>query len=82
MNMKKMLKNQKNPKPNKNKRRVSVFVTVKKLLDERDAKGRETYGGTLFANNGRNSIQDALEEALDLVVYLTQLAIEQKIIKQ
>ena len=80
--MSKLLKNQKNPKPQNGKRRKSVFVTVKRLLDERDAKGRKTYGGTLFANNGRNAIQDALEEALDLAVYLTQLAIEQKIIKQ
>lgn len=80
--MSKLLKNQKNPKPQKGKRRKSVFVTVKKLLDERDAKGRKTYGGTLFAHNGRNAIQDALEEALDLTVYLTQLAIEHKIIKQ
>lgn len=80
--MAKLLKQQKNPPKSKSKRRKSVFLTVKRLLDERDERGRKTYGGTLFPNNGRSAIQDALEEALDLAVYLTQLAIEQKIIKQ
>jgi hypothetical protein len=78
--MAKLLKEQKNPKKS-NKRRKSVFLTVERLLKERDAKGRATYGGTLFPHNGRSAIQDALEEALDLAVYLTQLAIEQGIIK-
>lgn len=80
--MAKLLKKQSKPRKNRQKRRKSVFVTVKRLLDERDERGRKTYGGTLFAHNGRSAIQDALEEALDLTVYLTQLAIEQKVIKQ
>lgn len=36
----------------------------------RDKTGRERYGTPLQAGNGRNSLQDAYEEALDLVVYL------------
>jgi hypothetical protein len=79
--MPKLLKTQKKSKKSPPKNTKTVFEIVKQLLDERDAKGRATYGGSLYPFNGRSSIQDALEEALDLTVYLTQLAIEQKIIK-
>jgi hypothetical protein len=41
-------------------------------MHERDHVGRERYGTPLQANNGRDALQDAYEEALDLVVYLRQ----------
>jgi hypothetical protein len=41
-------------------------------MHARDRVGRQRYGVPLQANNGRNSIRDAYEEALDLVVYLRQ----------
>lgn len=37
---------------------------------ERDRVGRERYGVPLTPRNGRDSIVDAYQEALDLVVYL------------
>jgi hypothetical protein len=44
---------------------------------ERDHVGRQRYGTPLQANNGRDALIDAYQEALDLVVYLRQL-IEQR----
>jgi hypothetical protein len=38
----------------------------------RDQSGFEQYGTHLQAFNGRDALQDAYEEALDLVVYLRQ----------
>lgn len=47
---------------------------VKELLIEdihlRDATGEKKYGVRLQPNNGRNSVKDAYEEALDGLVYL------------
>lgn len=43
----------------------------------RDMVGRERYGRPLQANNGRDSLVDAYQEALDLCVYLRQ-AIEER----
>ena len=39
---------------------------------ERHAFGVAKYGKSLKAHNGRNALIDALQEALDLVVYLEQ----------
>lgn len=39
---------------------------------ERDRVGVETYGARLQAHNGRDSLRDAYEEALDLALYLRQ----------
>lgn len=41
-------------------------------MRERDRIGRERYGTPLQANNGRNALVDAYQEALDLAVYLRQ----------
>ena len=43
---------------------------------ERHEFGVAKYGVALRANNGRNAKVDALQEALDLVVYLEQMAQE------
>lgn len=45
-------------------------------MKERDNLGRERYGVPLQANNGRDALRDAYEEALDLVVYLKQAIVE------
>lgn len=68
------MKAQKKPKRNKY---PSIFKEAKKILDQRERKGIKTYGTTLQPFNGRNAIQDALEEVADLFVYMTQLLIEQ-----
>lgn len=38
--------------------------------------GIERYGSALMTHNGRDAVQDALEEAVDLAVYLKQVALE------
>lgn len=45
-------------------------------IQERLGLGVRRYGQPLRAFNGRNAGQDALEEVLDLAVYLQQLLIE------
>jgi hypothetical protein len=39
-------------------------------MAQRDVMGSEKYGTRLQPGNGRDSLQDAYEEALDLAVYL------------
>lgn len=41
-------------------------------MQARDALGRERYGTPLQAHNGRDALQDAYDEALDLCVYSMQ----------
>lgn len=46
-------------------------------MKQRDVDGKQKYGTRLQANNGRDALIDAYQEALDLVVYLRQ-AIEER----
>ena len=46
------------------------------LLKQREQKGIATYGTSLQAENGRDAIQDAMEECVDLWQYLVQLMLE------
>ena len=46
------------------------------LMKARHELGIERYGVGLQPHNGRDSLQDALEEALDLLVYLEQSRLE------
>lgn len=54
-----------------------IVDLVKQDLELRKQVGIETYGRPLQANNGRDALQDAYEEALDLACYLKQ-AIEER----
>lgn len=56
---------------------IPIWDLVIADIKERDAVGRERYGIPLQANNGRDALVDAYQEALDLVVYLRQ-AIEER----
>jgi hypothetical protein len=47
-------------------------------LGDRAEFGFRKYGTYLQANNGRNAVMDAYQEALDLVVYLKQCCMEGK----
>lgn len=55
----------------------SIWNLVLDDMQERDKTGLKKYGTRLRANNGRDALVDAYQEALDLVVYLRQ-AIEEK----
>ncbi len=45
-------------------------------MKARDLMGRERYNTPLVPHNGRSSLQDAYEEALDLAVYLKNAILE------
>jgi len=48
-------------------------------IRERMEHGKRKYGTALQPHNGRNMLQDAYEEALDLCVYLKGALLEQEI---
>lgn len=54
-----------------------IVDLVTKDLSDRSRVGMGKYGKLLKANNGRNSLKDAYEEALDLAMYLKQAMVEQ-----
>lgn len=62
------------PKPGK----VVVLDLVLKDLQDRAEMGKEKYGTYLMTHNGRNTLMDAYQEALDLVMYLRQALYEQE----
>jgi hypothetical protein len=62
------------PQPSDGPRVVDLVIAdLLKIQEHREAK----YGFPLRARNGRNGLQDAYEEAIDLAMYLKQCLIEQ-----
>jgi hypothetical protein len=57
------------PKPNKNSMPAAWDLVLADIA-KRDKFGEAKYGTRLQPFNGRDGLQDAYEEALDLVVYL------------
>ena len=51
---------------------------IKTLIAQRMEKGRKEYGHGLVQNSGYDWLQEALEEALDLSIYLSAKIIELK----
>jgi hypothetical protein len=51
---------------------------IQRLIAERLEKGRKTYGHELLPDAGYDWVQEALEEALDLSIYITARLIEVK----
>lgn len=51
---------------------------ILRLIESRMAKGRAQYGHGLKENSGYDWVQEALEEALDLSIYLSARLIEIK----
>lgn len=47
-------------------------------IQRRAEHGQRKYGTKLQAHNGRNALQDAYEEALDLCHYLKQRLVEER----
>ena len=58
----------------------SPTVEIELIADIRDRTrvGVETYGTPLQPHNGRDALQDAYEEALDLCFYLKQALMERQ----
>lgn len=57
-------------------REVDIFPLVHADLDARNAKGRETYGGTLRPHDGRDTLRDLYEELMDACAYIRKLMYE------
>ena len=55
-----------------------AIALLPKMLEERNKLGIERYGTPLQSWNGRNPINDALEECLDSFQYLVQANIEKQ----
>lgn len=55
-----------------------IWELVIEDMRQRDEAGRAKYGTPLQANNGRDALIDAYQEALDLCVYLRQAIEERK----
>ena len=54
----------------------AIWDLVMDDMKQRDCTGLERYGTRLRAYNGRDSLIDAYQEALDLAVYLRQSLFE------
>ncbi|MGH3780937.1 MAG: hypothetical protein ACRDRO_10010 [Pseudonocardiaceae bacterium] len=54
----------------------SIQAAVRADLHTRERVGIGRYGTPLQANNGRDALRDAYEEALDLACYLKQVIVE------
>jgi len=66
--------NKREPSP-RGKGDVVLDYVLNALLDRAEL-GKAKYGTYLRANNGRDSLVDALQEAMDLVMYLAQAVME------
>ena len=51
---------------------------IKKLIDERLDKGMKQYGHGLKKDSGYDWVQEALEESLDLAIYISAKLVEVK----
>lgn len=58
------------PNPNMVDGEPAIWDLVIADMQERDRTGAAKYGQRLVAGDGRRSLVDAYQEALDLVVYL------------
>jgi hypothetical protein len=63
------------PLPTKNDHLDIQSQVIKDILDRRQV-GISRYGTALQPHNGRNALQDAYEEAIDLAMYLKQRLVE------
>lgn len=55
---------------------------IQRLIAERLEKGKKAYGHELLPDAGYDWVQEALEEALDLSIYITARLIEIQKAKQ
>lgn len=68
--LEKILENQSDQTP------IRINEMIVSRIEERFEIGKKKYGDTLSLNDKRNFIKEAVEEALDLNVYLTAFLIQ------
>ena len=54
----------------------NIFKKILKLIEQRLKKGERSYGKENISSDGRDFVQESLEEALDCAVYLAGHIIE------
>lgn len=57
---------------------AAIADLVAQDIERRKNFGMTKYGAVLQANNGRDALQDAYEEVLDLACYMRQMIEERK----
>lgn len=55
---------------------TDIQTLVMRDIEDRRELGIRRYGTALQPHNGRDALQDAYEEAIDLAMYLKQLIVE------
>lgn len=55
---------------------TTIFDRVIADMKERDKLGEESYGGPMMPHDGRDSLKDAYEEAIDMCLYLKKAIVE------
>lgn len=55
---------------------IEIAPLVMADIEARVQMGQQKYNTTLQANNGRDALMDAYQEAIDLVMYLRQAIAE------
>ena len=58
--------------------RAVVYTELIKDIERRAKFGRNKYGQDLMTEDGRDTLVDAYQEALDLCMYLKKLLMEQE----
>ena len=64
------------PAPQRNERSREVVPLVAEDLRLRVEMGNLSYGQPLLSHDGRDSLVDAYQEALDLALYLRKMLLE------
>lgn len=57
---------------------TDIQTLVMRDIEDRRELGIRRYGTALQPHNGRDALQDAYEEAIDLAMYLKQLIVERE----
>lgn len=57
-------------------------VQIVDMIMDRMEKGKAAYGHGLIPNDGHNWVQEALEEALDMAIYLSTRLIQIKMFEK
>ena len=55
---------------------MNMNLRILELIEKRLTKGKKRYGKENISSDGRNFLQESLEEALDCAVYLAGYIIE------
>jgi len=59
-----------------------VFTELIKDIEKRAEFGRKKYGQELMTNDGRDTLIDAYQEALDLTMYLKKMLMERELMQE